>query len=220
LKRNLLNLLLVVLFLAVMNYPFTGNRPHEVLGMVLFFFILWHNGLNIHGYQTFFTGRRNIYWILLTIVNFLLVIAFLLSMVSGILISQLVMPSMALHGTNTLWVHSLHQGSSYACFLLLGIHLGFHWEMIWVRLSRRLGLELYPQFTQYMGYILAFILVIYGMEASFANHIGDMLLMKHVFGILRVASPEQFFIDFLGILGCYTVVTHYGICFLKSIQYK
>jgi len=47
LGRNILNLIMVILFLVMMNYRFIGNAPHEITGIVLLALFILHNGLNI-----------------------------------------------------------------------------------------------------------------------------------------------------------------------------
>ncbi|WP_196604528.1 DUF4405 domain-containing protein [Pectinatus haikarae] len=215
-KRNILNIGMTIVFLLVMNYRFTGNKPHEVLGVILFLLVLWHNSLNLHWYTSFFKGKQDFQRALIAIINFLFAISFCISMLSGLLISQSIVPFIALRGTNTLWLHEVHQSSSYVCFIFIGIHLGLHWKMLWVRLQNRLGMERFHKECSILGNILAVGIILYGFYASFANHIWSMIVMEHGFGWGPPPSALKFFLDYSALLGCYAGITHYAVSLLSK----
>jgi hypothetical protein len=216
LKRNVLNIGMTVFFLLLMNYRFTGNMPHEILGVILLLFVLWHNGLNLRWYMTFLRGKQNFQRVLMTMVNLFFVLAFCVSMLSGLLISQSLVPVIALRGTNTLWLHEVHQSSSYICFIVIGIHLGLHWKILWIRLQEWLGVMHFYKKCSVLGDILAAGMILYGIYASFSNHIGSMILMEHGFGWGPPPSAAQFFLDYLALLGCYTGLTYYAVSLLSK----
>ena len=204
---------MTIIFLLLMNYRFTGNTPHEIFGILLFILVLWHNKLNLYWYTIFFKGKKAFQRVLM-IVNILFIISFCISILSGLLISQSVVPFIALRGTNTLWLHEVHQSSSYICFIFMGIHLGFHWKTLWIRLQYWLRIEHYHKECLVFGNILAVGIIFYGFYASFANHIGSMIFMEHVFGWGAPPSALKFFLDYLALLGCYAGITHYAVSLL------
>ena len=207
---------MTIFFLLLLNYRFTGNMPHELLSVILFVFVLGHNKLNLRWYTVIFKGKQNFRRVLMTIVNLLFVFSFAISILSGLLISQSLVPFIALRGTNTLWLHGVHQSSSYVCFILIGIHLGFHWKMLWIRLQYWLGMKRFHKECAVIGNLLAASMIFYGIYASFSNHIGSMLLMEHGFGWGPPPSAAQFFIDYIVIWGCYTGLTCYMMSFLHK----
>lgn len=211
LKRNVLNGLMAILFLLLMNYRFTGNMPHEILGLVIFLLFLVHTIWNICWYKTFFKGKQKTERILSTIINFLLVIAFVVTIGSGLLISQTVLPVRVFHNMSmVLLMHDIHQGSGYAVYLLVAIHLGMHWDMLWLKAKRWLRIEHYKTSCAVIGNILAVTLIIYGIYTSFVNHIGSKIFMQHDFvGWGKAPSTVQILIDYFSIFGCYTAITSY-----------
>lgn len=203
-KRNILNTAMTVLFLLLMNYRFTGNLSHEILGAVVLLLAFWHNGLNLRWYRTFFKGRQSGQRLLATVMNFLLAAALLVSIATGLFISQSLLPFIAVRGTNTLWLHEIHQSSSYVCFILIGLHLGLQGDALWIRLKHWLGAERFCETYAVLGKGLSIGIIVYGIYASFSNHIGAKLFMEHSFGWGKAPSATQFFMDYLMILGCYT----------------
>ncbi|WP_094605782.1 hypothetical protein SPSIL_005690 [Sporomusa silvacetica DSM 10669] len=216
-KRNLLNTVIALLGLVLMNYRFTGNLPHELLGSVFLILVLWHNGLNRRWYTTWFKGKQNSRGILLNVINIFFVAAMLVTIISGFLISQSIFPYVTLRGANAIFVHGLHQGAAYASFILMGIHLGMHWETLWIRLKRWLGSEKSKKSIRIAGNIFAACVVLYGIDASFANRVGSNLMMEHMPKMRGQASVLRFFTDFLAIFGCYTAITHYVLSLLKKV---
>ncbi len=217
-KRNLLNILMALSFLLLMNYRFIGNMRHELLGLSLFLLVLWHNSLNFYWYKALFRGAHNFQWGLIRLMNVSLVLAFCLTMVSGVLISQFLLPVNAVSGNSSIWLHSIHQGSSYLCFVIIGIHLGLHWQLLWrggEKWLERQGIN-----QKYFAYskVLAAGIIAYGVYASFAQHMGAMLLMEHGFGWGTPPSAGRFFLDYLAIFGCYTGITHYAISLLSKAR--
>lgn len=217
-KRKFLNILMALSFLLLMNYRFIGNRRHELLGLSLFLLVLWHNCLNLYWYKAFFRGTLKFHWGLIRLMNVSLGLAFSMSMVSGLLISQFLLPVNTLSGTASIWLHAIHQGSAYLCFVLIGIHLGLHWQPLW-RVGQK-WLERQGIHKKYFAYskVLGSGIIAYGVYASFAQHIGALLLMEHSFGWGTPPPAGRFFLDYLAILGCYTGITHYAIILLSRAR--
>ncbi len=208
-KRNILNIMMVIMFLLLMNYRFTHNFLHEIIGAIILLLALWHNKLNISWYKTFFNGKQNIRRIMVAIINILFVLSFVVVMISGLLISRSLIPSLAVHGSSTILWHQIHQVSAYICFITIGIHLGFHWKMLWIRLQHWLGIEKFYKKYAIIGTALVAGIIAYGVYASFTNHVGAKLLMEHSFRGGQRPSAMQFFMDYTLIIASYIGITHY-----------
>ncbi len=207
--RHLLNLVMIFSMMVVMDYRFTANAIHEILGV--FIVLLWivHHRLNYRWYTLVFNGKMNILRIFSTITNFLLLAMMLVVIVTGVLISQTLFVRFAWNGG--ILAHQLHTFASYAGFILIGVHLGFHWQEIWNKLCilfsinrTRLGYILFSR-------IIPMVIVVYGVYASFTRNIGSKLLFQHVFNDWKVEPTLiSFVLDYMSIMGCYTVIT-YGV---------
>ena len=214
-NRNILNLAMTLGLVAVMDYRFTGNAVHEVLGIVLVLLFLLHNTLNRFWYGAISTGKQNLFRGLVTAVNLLLLLMMLVVTGTGVLISQTVFAAFSLSGH--LWVHQLHTFSAYSGFILCGIHLGLHWRAIAGRICRELGLDSTQASIVLTGRVASLFIIGYGIYSSFSHQIGAKLFFEHVFGGWG-AKPSLlgFLVDYPAIFGCNTLITHYLVQLLQN----
>ena len=216
-NRNVLNMVMTIGFVAVMDYRFTGNVVHEILGLFLVLLFFLHNYLNRFWYGAIGKGNRNLLRVISTTANLLLLVLLLVVMATGVLISQTVFVAFAVSGH--LWVHQLHTFSAYSSFILCGIHLGLHWSGIWRKLCRGLGLDSTRLGVVLLGRVAALVIIGYGIHASFSHQIGSKLMFAHVFGGWGgKPSLIDFLIDYPAIFGCYTLVTHYLVQMLHKAK--
>ena len=221
LKKNILNVFMLISFLLIINYHFTGNIVHEILGLVILLFSLVHNKWNIYWYKYFLKVKEKNESIISIIVNFWVIILLVVAIGSGLFISQTVLPIRVFHNMNfILLMHDVHQGSGYAVYMLVAIHFGMHWNMLWHKMKKIFQIEHYKYCCLVIGNILAIAIIINGINTSFTNHIGSKLLMQHDFiSWSKTTSGIQSFIDYFSIFGCYTAITAYIKGFLHFINY-
>ncbi|WP_027408430.1 DUF4405 domain-containing protein [Anoxybacteroides tepidamans] len=136
-KKNytkiVLDLLMAITFVLLMNPRVMNGLPfHEVAGLVIGVAILIHIGLN---YRWVINTTKKIFDPALpkkTRFSFLLNILLLISMatviITGILISRVVFPSLAVQGGHA--IRELHSFSADATLALVGLHIGVHWQWI------------------------------------------------------------------------------------------
>lgn len=213
-NRNSLNLLMVVCLLVIMDYRFTGNAVHEVLGIFIATLFIYHNMLNNRWYKSIGKGKLTLFQAVRIIINLLLLIMMALLFVTGLLISQTVFPVFA--SSRMLWIHQLHTFSAYAGFILFAIHLGLHWEGLYERFCRWRGID-----TGNFAYILwsrsiSLLIIGYGIYASYVQQIGSKLFLQHTFLGWGEASLFSFVVDYTGIMGLYTAIGHYLTQLIKS----
>lgn len=122
--RIFVDALMTVLLLFMFAVPWTGVLRHERLGIVLFILLLLHNALNFRWYKSLFTGPYNARRLIWAVVNLLLLSAFVLTAVSGVMISQHVFGFLDLNGS-LVW-RKIHLCASYWGLALTGAHVGLH----------------------------------------------------------------------------------------------
>ncbi len=205
--RNIMNLVMILCILVVMDYSYTTNAIHEILGLFIGLLFIIHNALNRHWYTAIGKGKMNILRILRTITNVLLLVMMLLVTVTGVLISQTVFSVFPL--SQKLWVHQLHTLSAYLGFILSAIHLGFRWNALWGKISHRLRIDCMNFRYIILNRIALLLLIGYGIYASFIRHIGSKLLLLHGFNDWT-ATPSLvgFIFDHMAIMGCYAAITY------------
>lgn len=122
------DLIMSVLFLLSLAYPFTGNFPHEILGTALGICFILHNVLNIGWYASLLKGKYTPFRGVLTLVNLLLLGAMIGLCVTGIFLSREVFSFLELGGSWT--ARRLHSVFAYWGFILSAIHLGLNGGII------------------------------------------------------------------------------------------
>lgn len=136
-KKNytkiVLDLMMAITFVLLMNPRVLNGLPfHEIAGLVIGVAILTHIGLN---YRWVINTTKKIFdpnFPKKTRFNFLLNLLLLVSMatviITGILISRVVLPSLAIQGGHL--IRGIHSFSADATLALVGLHVGVHWQWI------------------------------------------------------------------------------------------
>jgi len=136
--KVVVDILMTVTNLALLAFQVTGKRFHEYTGAAMLLLFIAHNALNISWYKNLFKGRYTLQRMWMTVVNIGLLICMLLQMYSGITMSQYAfafLPSWRGEAT----ARGIHLAISQWCFLLIGLHLGNHWQMIAGKLMKLSG---------------------------------------------------------------------------------
>lgn len=126
------DIILYVLLLLLMS-EFLIREAHMWIGILFSVLFLSHNLLNCRWYLNLFHGRYSLLRILQTLINFLLLASMIVCMISGIF----VLPEIFWEYEINVKIHLL---SSAWAFLLMSVHLGWHWQMM-VSLAARIRLS-------------------------------------------------------------------------------
>jgi hypothetical protein len=216
-KRNILNVFMSLGFLLLMDYRLTANLWHEVLGVGILLAFILHTRWNRHWYGSFWRGRQTPCRIWGSMIIFFCGLAFLASLGSGLAISRSLLPFLAVKGVNTLWLHDVHQASSYGAFLLAGLHLGMHWPALWQRFQRFTGLCHWPRAMTAVGAISTLGFLILGILAFDAQHMGAMLMMQYPAVLIR-QSGMHCLRNLSLLFGFYVMLGHYTGKWLRRFQ--
>lgn len=215
--RNALNLAMVLSLVVVMDYRFIENAIHEMLGLFTLLLIIIHNTINRQWYKAIGKGKLDLLHILKTIANMLLLVMMVLVAVTGFLISQTVFASFSLN--DSILAHQLHILSAYLGFILIAIHLGFHWNGLWVKLCTWLKIDRTSYRCILISRIAIAIILSYGIYASFERNIGSKLLLQHVVNDWSsTPSLVGFIVDYAAIKGCYVAITYYLTKLLQKVR--
>lgn len=123
--KRTLDVILAIFLLLLMSYQVTGDLWHEWIGVILTVLVIVHHIINIRWYTSLFKGRYTGYRIAVTAVDFLLLISFALSALSGMSMSAYAVPFM--NGLmSPMTAVKLHLGMSCWSFVLMSIHIGLH----------------------------------------------------------------------------------------------
>ncbi|WP_249310141.1 DUF4405 domain-containing protein [Bacillus sp. FJAT-49736] len=136
-KRNyikiILDFLLALTFALLMDPRVLSGLPfHEIAGLVFGVAILTHIGLNFSWVKNttkkIFDSKLPVKTRISYLLNILLLFSMSAIIVTGILISRVVFPSLALKGNHMM--RGLHNLAANITLVLVGLHIGVHWQWI------------------------------------------------------------------------------------------
>jgi hypothetical protein len=127
--KIVVDILMTASLLLLMSYSLIGTDYHEYIGIFMFVLFVTHHFLNKSWIRNVFKGKYRGVRIVQTVLVILILICMIGSMVSGIILSRHVFKSLPIHIGKAM-ARSIHMLSGYWGFLLMSIHLGFHWNMI------------------------------------------------------------------------------------------
>lgn len=209
--RLSIDLLMTLFMFLAMAYPITGNKMHEIIGVILFCLFTIHNYMNRRWYKTIFRGKFNIQRIIGNIVNFLFLVSITIVLLSSIPISRDVLVFLPLE--DTMLMREIHVLAAYWGFIGMGFHIGISWTMVMIAARRMTGITELKRSRTFAIRILAAIIVLYGVKASFGRDFGSKLLIYDPFGLFVSNNRSMLLhiIDYLSIVGIYIFGTHYTV---------
>lgn len=138
-KYLIIDIIVMVAYIVVANPAFTGIPAHEWIGLGLFLLFVVHtaqhydwivetlrSGFGRHSWQR----RANL------VVDALIVLAFMVCTVSGLLVSGTVLVSFGLYADGYYFWDPLHAASAKILFALLMVHIVLHARMV-IRVLRQ-----------------------------------------------------------------------------------
>jgi Domain of unknown function (DUF4405) len=207
--RLVLDVAAAAALLVALAYYWLDNTAHEVIGTGMFVLLGAHGAFHrrwfgeVTGKQRHRAGRVNL------ALTLLLLIAMVVLLASGLLISRTVFGSMAL--TDIVRARQLHMLAAHWVVLLVGVHIGLRWTIVMGALRRGLRLSAASRTRTAVLRVLAVGIALYGVQASFEMLVGSKLLLLPVLDLWDFdASTPRFFWNYLSIIGLYATLMHYA----------
>ena len=129
-----------VLMFLLMAFYLTGQQLHEILGTITLVCFVIHHILNRKWYKNLLKGKYQLPRIMMTFINMILFIDILCLGMSGILMSDFVFDFIPSFGMISL-ARRIHMIAAYWGFVLMSIHLGFHWQRILIFIRKKLKVK-------------------------------------------------------------------------------
>lgn len=165
-KKNRIKILLDVVMTGILTLLYNSHVSsidfHEVAGLIVAGMFVIHCLLNSKWVTSisarFFSGSLSRRVRLSYIINFLLLVTFVLVISSGIMISEALFPNMAVQ-KDGLW-RSLHDFFAAISIILVGIHIGLHWSFLKGMFKKIIKLP--QKVTRPLGTFLLVVLLVFG----------------------------------------------------------
>ncbi len=202
---------MLLVLLSLMGYHLWGENIHEILGISFLSVILLHAGLNLHWFKKLLQGEYPVFRVLQVTINLLLMLVFLSAIVSGLMLSQHLLPDLAIHNSSD-FVRKTHMASVHWGQVLIALHLGVHWKMlanffckIWsIASDSLLAKRVMPALFSGIS--------IYGWYAFIHREVLSYLFFQVDFSFFDFEEPKiLFYADFLAITIFMAYLTRYLI---------
>jgi hypothetical protein len=214
--RLTIDLTMTVLMLFALAYRITGDVAHEWIGITVGVLFILHNIINRRWYTTLFKGKYHFRRILNTVCNLLLLVTMTVLCVCGILHSRTVFAFMNFPGGMLL--RQAHTMAAYWGLIIVAVHIGLHAEMIINAMRKMLKITVANRIRTIVLRILALLIFIYGVWASFDRDMFAKLFLGFSFDFWPLERPAiLFFIMNFSIMSIYIFGIYY---ILKLLTYK
>ena len=212
--KIVIDVFMMLLLFALSGYQFLSASMHKWLGIMIFVCFILHNALNFNWYKNVIKGNYSTIRMLYLIINALILIAMFVQMYSGIAMSRYVFPFLKLSGTMS-FVRRLHILGAYWGFVLIGLHLGMHWnsfiKRIWSRKRKHM------KSVSKLSCVIGIVIALYGLYAFFKRHFPTYLFLKSEFVFMDFNEYSLFFyIDYIAIMGLCIFISNYAMKFLLN----
>lgn len=213
--KIIIDFLMTIALLLLMTYELIGAVTHEIIGIVMFVLFITHHILNIKWTKNLFKGKYTPVRVLQTILAAVILLSFIGSMISGIIISHHVFRFLPLNGAS--WARSVHMLCGYWGFILMSLHLGIHWNMITSMATKNVKNK--PKNIHYFFTVTALIIAGYGAYAFISRDIASYMLLQNQFVFFDFEEPLiLFIIDYMAVMGLFIFAGHYLTKLLKKIK--
>lgn len=198
---------MTAVLLLLMAYELVGQAAHEWIGIGMFALFIIHHILNGSWSRNLLKGKYNPVRIMQTGIVLLVFLAMAGSMISGVILSRHVLSFLHIRGGRS-FARSLHMISAYWGFVLMSVHLGFHWSMI-IGMAKKL-FHKSSAVRKWAGRILALVIAGYGIYAFGKRDIGDYMLLRSHFVFFDYEEPLVFFyLDYIAVMGMFIFIGNY-----------
>jgi len=175
---------MIVLLLLLMAYQVTGGAAHEWMGLAMAVLVIIHQILNLQWYRSLLKGKYPAARVAMNLTDIFLIIAFILTVYCGMSMSGYAVPF--LHGMAKIsFVRRTHLSVSYWLFVLMGIHLGLHMRVMFIKSQ-------YSGKKQTAVSICFAVIAAIGFWVFLKNNIPGYLFFRMAFGILDYEKAAGF----------------------------
>ena len=212
-----IDFLMTVLLLLLMSYQITGQELHEWFGAEMLVLFLLHNILNIRWYGSLFKGKYTLLRIMQMIINISVLISMLCLGFSGVVMSRHVFAGLSIHGPMAT-ARTMHLAASYWGFVLMSIHLGFHWSMVLGLFRRLWSRKKTPATFVWLMRFIAIFIAGYGAYCFHKENIVSYMFLKQEFVFFDFEqSAVSVFAGYITMMGLGVFIGFYTVKGLRKI---
>ena len=198
-----------ILLLLLMTFQITGQKFHEWFGAGMLVLFLIHNIPNFKWYRNLSKGKYSIARVSQMIINFAVLVSMLCLVYSGIVMSHYVFDFISVSGAMAL-ARQMHMAASYWGFILMSVHLGFHWGMVMGMAGRIARDRKIPRGIPWIFRIIAIVIAIYGAICFYRADIISYMFLKNQFAFFDFEQTAVFvFSEYIAMMGLWVFIGYY-----------
>lgn len=206
--KKIVDILMTIIFILLMCNQVTGVFTHEILGVSVIILFIIHQILNRNFYKNIFKGKYNKLRVALFIINILLLIMMVVMIISSLMISQHLFRGLDF-GTELLG-RRLHIISAYSIYMLIGLHLGLHYNVI---------IKLKKENKIILNVFLILFAAVFGINGFIKKEFINKITLQSLYPLYSEDNIIMFFVDYIGIFIMFMIIG-YGIFNILSIKKK
>ena len=189
-----------------------------MIGTVMLVLLIVHHVLNRKWTANVFRGQYTFTRAMQTAVILLMLLCILGSGISGVLLSKHLyrtLPDVPFSNLS----RRVHMLCAYWGFVLMSLHLGFHWRRMLAAVGKRFrGGSKGPTIVLRT---MAVFVALYGCFAFAKRGVGDYLFLRTAFAFFDHSEPVILFIlDYLAVMGCFVFLGYYLARGLTALDRK
>ena len=206
--KIIVDILMVIVFILLMCNQLTGIFAHEILGVSVIVLFIIHQILNRNFYKNLFKGKYNKLRIAFLIIDILLLIMMIIMIFSSLMVSQHLFKALDF-GSNYLG-RVLHIISAYSIYMLIGLHLGLHYNYI---------IKFKKENKIILNVFLILFALVFGINGFIKKEFISKITLQSMYPLYSEDGAIMIFIDYIGIFIMFTMIG-YEILNLLSLKKK
>lgn len=214
--KPLVDILMTISLLFLMSYELLGSTLHEVIGVIMFVLFIVHHILNRNWSKYLLKGKQTPIRIFQNILVVLVLITFILSMISGVVISRHIFSFLPFNHIGTF--SRIHMFSTYWSFILMSLHLGLHFNTLALMIKKNRN---FSKVFKAIVTVVLLLIFVYGVYAFFKRDILDYLLLNNQFFILgdKEFLPLYIF-DYMTIMLSLSLISSVISSLLRKLNHR
>ena len=206
-----IDFLMTILLLLLMAFQITGQEFHEWFGAGMLVLFLVHNVLNYKWYKNILKGRYSSVRVLQAVVNFAALLSMLCLAYSGIVMSHYVFGFVSISGQMAL-ARQMHMAASYWGFVLMSVHLGFHWGTVVGMAGKTVRDRKMPKGLPWIFRIIAVVIAVYGAVCFYKTDIVSYMFLKNQFVFFDFEQTAvSVFSEYIAMMGLWVFIGYYSM---------
>ncbi len=216
--KIIIDVFMTIALFLLMGYQFWGEAAHEWIGAALFALFILHHVLNRKWYYALPKGRYGSVRIFQTVIDFVVLLSMLSLMYSGIVLSRYAFSFLPIDSGLAL-ARKLHVIGSYWGFLLMGVHLGLHWDIFISIAKRKWKIKEPSMIHSVLLFLIGLLIALYGVAVFIKRNFLVYLFLINEFVFLDYEeSVVLFYFDYFALMGLCVFASHYLSKLLRMIH--